>query len=78
MEQAKTIEQAAQELREARSRYDEIHLAYQEARRRETDALNTLNRAQQAFDQAVAAVKEDAPRDSGWHSRNRRGEQATA
>lgn len=66
MKQDKTIEQAAQELREARSLYDELHRDSEAARTRETDALNALNRAQKAFDEAVAAVKKDAPWNSDW------------
>jgi chemotaxis regulatin CheY-phosphate phosphatase CheZ len=76
MKQDKTIEQAAQELREARSRYDELHRASEAARSREMDALSTLNRAQKAFDEAVEAVMKDAPRNSDWHSRTPRGESA--
>lgn len=73
MDKDKTVEQAAQQLREARARYDGMHREYEAARSRETDALNALNRAQKTFDEAVAALKKDAPWNSDWHSRNRRG-----
>ena len=38
-----------------------------------TDALNALNRAQAAFDATVEKMRESAPWNSDWHSRNRRG-----
>lgn len=38
------------------------------ARRRDCDATNALNAAQKAFDEAVAAIHKQAPRDSNWYS----------
>lgn len=62
-----TIEAAHAKLREAQERYNNAHNAYEAARSRETDARNELNRAQRAFDNAVAAVKKNAPWNSDWH-----------
>ena len=78
MAETKTIEAAAKELREALERYDVLHTESEAARSRETDALNTLNRAQKAFDESVEAMKKNAPWNSDWHQRNQRGEKAAA
>jgi hypothetical protein len=42
--------------------------AAEAARREQITAINRLNEAQKAFDEAVAALRTSAPRDSGWHS----------
>lgn len=62
-----TIETAHAKLREAQDRYNDALNAYVAARSRETDARNELNRAQRAFDDAVVAVKKNAPWNSDWH-----------
>lgn len=67
-DEAKTIEELAVELREAREAYDRTHRCYEVARSAETSALNTLNAAQKAFDAGVERVREGAPWNSDWHS----------
>lgn len=67
-----TIEAAHAGLKKAQELYDDAHNAYEAARSRETNARNELNRAQKAFDEAVADVKKGAPRNSDWHQENAR------
>jgi hypothetical protein len=78
MTTAKTIEQAAEELRSAREAHNAAHALLNEAQRNETTALNALNSAQRAFDEAVAAIKKDAPWNSDWNAERRRREQKAA
>jgi hypothetical protein len=67
-----TLQRATQELVEASARYESAHRASELARTTETEALNALNRAQKEFDEAVAVIKNAAPRNSDWHSGNPR------
>lgn len=67
-----TIESAHEGLKKAQELYDDAHNAYEAARSRETDARNQLNRAQKAFDEAVANVKKNAPWNSDWHQEKAR------
>lgn len=41
-----------------------------EAKRAETDAINRVNEAQKQFDELVALVKKEAPRDTDWQRGN--------
>lgn len=66
-----TIEKAAEELRTAETRFEAARREYETASRAHTIALNGLNTAQKAFDEAVAEVKKKAPRDSDWADRSR-------
>lgn len=56
----------------ARDRYDEAKAAADIARRAETEAMNRLNAAQDAFDTATDLVRKDAPFASGWNRVNGR------
>jgi hypothetical protein len=67
-----TIEAAHEGLKKAQELYDDAHNAYEAARSRETNARNELNRAQKAFDAAVADVKKNAPWNSDWHQERAR------
>jgi hypothetical protein len=67
-----TIEEAHERLKMAQKLYDDAHNAYEAARSRETNARNELNRAQKAFDAAVADVKKNAPWNSDWHQEKAR------
>lgn len=71
-EKKPTIETAHTELKKAQDLYDDAHNAYEAARSRETNARNELNRAQKAFDAAVADVKKNAPWNSDWHQEKAR------
>ena len=63
---------AAEQLQNARAEYDKVHDESEAARSRETTALNALNAAQRAFDEAVAATKKNAPWNSDWHNQHAR------
>lgn len=67
-----TIEATHEELKKAQELYDYAYSAYEVARSRETNARNELNRAQKAFDAAVADVKKNAPWNSDWHQEKAR------
>lgn len=71
MDDKTSIEQVATELREARNNYERASSHASMARNAECDALNRLNRAQKAFDQAVAEMKKGHPSDSDWGPNNR-------
>jgi len=62
-----SIEQAAQEVRDAQERWEQAHREAESRRADETDALNRLNAAQKKLDQAIHALKQDAPRNTDWH-----------
>ena len=66
------LEEARKELDEARARFDGADSEERFARSKRTTALNELNRAQKKFDAAVAAIRENAPRDSDWKQAERR------
>lgn len=68
-----TIETAMVSLRKAQEHYEKVHKECEDARRRETDAKNDLNKAQKQFDDAVAEVKKNPPWDSDWHRANQCG-----
>lgn len=51
---------------DAQKAHEQAAHATQLARHRECNALNALNQAQRAFDQAVGQWKKTAPRDSDW------------
>ena len=73
-----TIEDAVQALREAKAAYNRAHVDADLARKVETDAINKLNAAQRALDQAVEAERGSAPWNTDWHTARRRGEVAEA
>lgn len=66
--------EATKRLTDAKADHSERKREEDHARSRCTAALNVLNAAQRAFDQAVADVRKDAPWDSDWHSSDRRNE----
>lgn len=53
-------------LKTAQEDYEEAKGRAEYARREETNCLNRLNEAQKAFDEAVSALKLDAPYGSDW------------
>ena len=57
----------AEKLKAAQERHEQLAKVAREASRDETSALNRLNEAQKAFDEAVAALRKGAPRDSNWN-----------
>ena len=61
------IEESARQLQVARKHYEDARADCEELRRKETIALNALNDAQKAFDEAVAEIKETPPWNSHWH-----------
>lgn len=60
-----------QALIEAQAAFDAADNEERAASSRRTTALNKLNSAQKAFDAGVEAVRNAAPRDSDWKSRQR-------
>jgi hypothetical protein len=66
MTDEKDVTEALKELRAAEASFREVDLAYREAGRNQTFALNHLREAQKAFDRAVDAVRSAAPRESDW------------
>lgn len=72
---AKKLSIIAASLAAARERFDVAEQEASFARNRETSALNELNKAQRAFDDAVAALKDKPPRNSDWaQAKQPRGE----
>lgn len=78
MSKKPTITRLERELREAADEYARAANATSFAQSRECVALNALNRAQAALDEAVAELKKNAPRDSDWSRRRFLGADATA
>lgn len=62
----KTLEDALAEVHSAHQAFTECRAATETARRLENQALDRLNKAQSAFDAAVAKVKSQTARDSEW------------
>lgn len=50
----------------AQEAYRQADVEYSSAGRTRTDCLNRLNETQKAFDAAVAAMRDAAPRESDW------------
>jgi hypothetical protein len=65
-----SISDAEALLKSARSAYEAAAADAAEADRAKTQARGALNDAQIAFDNAVAAIRADAPRDTKWHCRD--------
>ncbi|PWR24967.1 hypothetical protein [Zavarzinia aquatilis] len=62
-----TLPAALQQLEAAREDYRKADKAYSEANRDRNTCLGRLNAAQKAFDQVVAELRKDCPRDSNWY-----------
>ena len=62
----KDINQLAEDVETAAAAYDEAQEQASRARMRETEALNRLNKAQAAFDNAVAEAKKGSHNTSDW------------
>lgn len=61
-----SLEEKKQKLEEAQRNYEIAQAGYDHANSERIAALNSLNDAQKAFDSAVDAVREKAPRESDW------------
>jgi len=57
------------DLDDAQEGFREADASYEAARHARTAAINKLNAAQKAFDDAVIAVRKGAPWDSNWSPR---------
>lgn len=57
----KNLTEIAAELEEARNRYEACRRVASDARRGETNALNTLTQAQKALDAKIATMRNDLP-----------------
>jgi flagellar hook-basal body complex protein FliE len=62
------------ELDEATKEHTDAERAESEARSVLTAAVNRLNKAQQAIDKAMAAMKAKAPWNTDWHSQRNPGQ----
>lgn len=62
----KTLAELAKELEECQQKFEEAERNFGDASRRKADALNYLNHAQKAFDEAVAAIRKGAHRETDW------------
>lgn len=67
---SKIVEMLA-ELEKLEAEYVDAETATQAARRKETDALNRLNKLQQEIDTEMATIKNDSP--GGDWTRRKRG-----
>lgn len=66
----RTAQELLKELEEAREAYTEADRSHSLAERRRTEALNTCNRLQKEFDEAVEEVRKQAPRETDWGRTN--------
>lgn len=69
----KTIEQLIPELREAKKVLEDRIEEEKVASNRTTDARNAYNSLCKKMDAAVAALKQEAPWNTDWHSAVKRG-----
>jgi hypothetical protein len=66
------------DLTRARECFEEVKSRKDAIEREMANATNHLNGAQKAFDQAVVAIRKDAPWNTDWHSELHRIQQRVA